>query len=375
MPHRFARAHTSVVLVAIAAAALTVLGAAAHAQATVFTVTTTADETDGPCTPADCSLREAVLAANAAPDADTIVLPAGTYVLTGAGGEDLAATGDLDLRGSVTIEGAGAATTIIDGGGVDRIFDIVESATVTIRNVTLRNGRVPDGDTQGGGALLWNEPDSGKSLDLHLDGVVVTGNFSGSSIDGGGGIRIEQDQPASSVVTITNSIISANTMSDGDGGGLHLCCENLTVTISGSTITGNAAVEDPNVPDLNGEGGGIYHCCTDTTLTLTDTTVSDNDGPTDGGGIFTCCGVAENTLLTLERSTVSGNRALGTGTSQGSGGGIEAEGAVTLADSTLSGNHARRDGGGIDNEDVLVMRNVTIAENEGGAAAASTRTA
>ncbi len=349
----------------IAAAVVTPL-AAPGARADVFTVTTTADTSSGGCTEADCSLREAVVAANAVPAADTIVIPAGTYTLGGTGGEDLATTGDLDLRGSVTITGAGAGVTTIDGGGVDRIFDIVTSATVTISGVTLTHGHVPAGDTQGGGAILWNEPGTGAVLDLRLDGVVVTGNHAGAAGDGGGGIRIAQDKPASSVVTIANSTISDNTMQNGDGGGLHLCCENLTVTITDSTIAGNDAVEDAALPGLNGEGGGIYHCCTDTSLTVADTTISDNDGPTQGGGIYTCCGVASNTLLTVERTTVSGNRALGPGMSQGNGGGIEGEGAVVLVNTTLSGNHARKDGGGIDNEDVLVMRNVTIAGNDGG---------
>jgi CSLREA domain-containing protein len=337
----------------------------APAAATTFTVTTIADGHDGACD-AQCSLRDAVIAANAAPDADTIVIPPGTYVLGGAGNEDLAASGDLDLRASVTITGAGADLTIIDGGGVDRIFDIVESATVVVSGLTLRNGRVPAGDTQGGGALLWNEAGTGKVLDLRLDGVVVTGNDAGSGEDGGGGIRIAQDKPTTSTVTIADSTISGNTMTDGDGGGLHLCCENLNVTISGSTISGNTAVDAPNAPPRNGEGGGIYHCCTDTTLAITDSTISDNTGPTQGGGVYTCCGEAANTLLSLERSTVSGNTSLGTGAFVGNGGGIEGEGKVRLLNTTVSGNRATHDGGGIDNEDVLVMRNVTIVGNQGG---------
>jgi CSLREA domain-containing protein len=350
--------HPCSLLLGIALAiTLTALGA----TAATFVVTTPADGNDGACD-ADCSLREAVVAANDAPGPDTIVVPAGTYGLSGAGGEDLAASGDLDLRDSVTINGAGAGLTIVDGGGVDRIVDIVESATVTISGVTLQNGHVADGDAQGGGAILWNEPTSGKALDLRLDAVTIDHNHAG---DGdGGGILIEQDKPASSVVTISDSTIANNTMTDGDGGGLHLCCENLTVTIRRSTISGNTAVEDPAVPGTNGEGGGIYHCCTDTSLTVTDSTLGDNVGPTQGGGLYTCCGVASNTLATLERTTVSGNTALGPGPTQGFGGGIEGEGAVTLVNSTLSGNRAARDGGGIENEDVLVMRNVTIADNE-----------
>ncbi|MCC6849425.1 MAG: CSLREA domain-containing protein [Deltaproteobacteria bacterium] len=339
--------------------------AASEAGAATFVVTTTADAADGACD-ADCSLREALIAANAAPGLDSIEVPAGTYVLGGAGHEDLAASGDLDIGGSVTIAGAGASLTIVDGGGVDRVFDVVATATVTLRGLTIRNGRVPDGDAQGGGGLLWNERDTGRTLALTLADVAVTGNDGGRGLDGGGGIRIGQEGPPASSVTIRDSTIRDNTLADGDGGGLHLCCDHLTVAIQRTTISGNAAADDPNVAGLHGEGGGVYHCCNDTSLTVSDSTISDNDGPTQGGGLYACCGQALHTLVTLQRTTVRGNRALGAGTFQGTGGGIEGEGAVVLVNSTLSGNQARRDGGGIDNEDVLVMRNVTIAGNTGG---------
>jgi CSLREA domain-containing protein len=330
----------------------------AHAAST-FTVTTTSDGADGACD-AHCSLRDAVIAANATPGADAIVVPAGTYVLGGAGNEDHAASGDLDLRDSASITGAGAGATIIDGGNNDRLIDIVESAIVTISDLTLQNGRVAAGDTQGGGAILWYEPVSEKTLVLLIDGVAIIGNSAG---DGdGGGIHIEQEAPASASVTITNSVISGNTMDDGDGGGLHLCCANLGVTISDTTIEGNTAVE-PMVDGFNGEGGGIHHCCADTTLTIRESTIRNNTGPTGGGGIFTCCYLS-NTQLTVERSTISGNTALGTSPFRGNGGGIEGDGRVTLINTTLSGNRAFRDGGGLDNSDVLVMRNVTFAGNE-----------
>ena len=59
----------------------TCLGAGMPAFGATFTVTRTDDTSDGSCD-ADCSLREAVIAANAAPGADTVLLPAGSYDLT-----------------------------------------------------------------------------------------------------------------------------------------------------------------------------------------------------------------------------------------------------------------------------------------------------
>jgi hypothetical protein len=78
------------------------------------------------------SLRSAIMAANALPGADTILLPNGTLKLTIAGaGEDAAARGDLDIRGDLTIQGRGHTGTVIDGNGLDRVFDVL-SGTVSI---------------------------------------------------------------------------------------------------------------------------------------------------------------------------------------------------------------------------------------------------
>lgn len=56
---------------------------------------------------------------------DTIVVPVGTYTLSIAGaGEDANASGDLDITANLTINGAGGATTIIDGAGLVRVFEV-----------------------------------------------------------------------------------------------------------------------------------------------------------------------------------------------------------------------------------------------------------
>jgi fibronectin-binding autotransporter adhesin len=67
------------------------------------------------------SLRSAIQAANSRSNSDTIQLPSGTIKLTLAGAnEDNAATGDLDLKSTVTIKGKGAGSTIIDADNLDR---------------------------------------------------------------------------------------------------------------------------------------------------------------------------------------------------------------------------------------------------------------
>src|SRR5687768_585044 len=94
-----------------------------------FVVTHPADANDGACD-ADCSLREAVIAANAAPGPDTIVVPPGQYDLTLYGAyDDDALTGDLDIRESVVISGSGAGATEVNAAQVyDRVWDILTGA-------------------------------------------------------------------------------------------------------------------------------------------------------------------------------------------------------------------------------------------------------
>src|SRR5438105_6315481 len=91
----------------------------AHAALT-FTVNSRADAVDaspgdGTCetaTPGECTLRAAVQEANATPGADNINLPSGVFKLTIAGGgEDLGATGDLDVHDGVAIAGIDADST------------------------------------------------------------------------------------------------------------------------------------------------------------------------------------------------------------------------------------------------------------------------
>ncbi|MDH3303714.1 MAG: CSLREA domain-containing protein, partial [Gammaproteobacteria bacterium] len=106
---------SSRLLMMIACAVLLVGLLPVQTQAATFTVTKTADTNDGTCD-ADCSLREAIVAANTSGGSDTVSVPAGTYNLSITGtGENAAATGDLDISDTLTLTGAGAASTIIDG--------------------------------------------------------------------------------------------------------------------------------------------------------------------------------------------------------------------------------------------------------------------
>src|SRR5690606_24618762 len=117
-----------------------------HLAAATFVVQTTVDGADafpgdGICSVmlapqpgmAVCTLRAAIMEANATAAADIIELKDGaTYKLTLAGrGEDNGATGDLDILQPVTIStplvfGLPSGQATIDADGLDRVFDIIQ---------------------------------------------------------------------------------------------------------------------------------------------------------------------------------------------------------------------------------------------------------
>jgi hypothetical protein len=322
--------------------------------------------------PNDCSLRGAIIAANGSLDADTITLPAlppgESYVLTLAGAdEDRAATGDLDIRSDLTIAGAGAAVTIIDGNGLDHVIHVLNPflgrITVTISGVTVQNG--------GGRGIVRQSSVPGDSI-LHLVDCVIRGNAGGVYSSGG--------SDRGTALTMTRCTVTGNTAAIEDGGGIHNSGVAATLEVTDSTVSGN---------DTVGRGGGIFNTGTATivrtvvrdntaafgggiadfgSLTLTDSTVSDNSTRTGGGG-----GVVVRGEMTVTGSTISHNRA-GTSTAFSPHGGgflLDARAStLTVANSTISGNRARGYGGAIaltsDQPDAVNLKNTTITENAAG---------
>src|SRR5258708_3036222 len=136
------------------------LAGAQAAHAADFAVNSTADLPDAKpgdhlciTAAATCTLRAAVQEANADGGANTIFIPRGYYRLrippaieAGAAGQDDAGAGDLDITAPLTIRGAGARQTIIDGGGLDRVFSNASNVASSITNLTITGG-----DSTGGG--------------------------------------------------------------------------------------------------------------------------------------------------------------------------------------------------------------------------------
>lgn len=236
------------------------------ASGLALTVTRLDDPDPDGCTPTDCSLREAVIASNASPGVDTILLSAGGYALTRAGsGEDLSATGDLDLLGGVVINGVGAADTTVDGQQIDRVFHILATASVDISGFTVRGGRTVDSlgaGTDGGG--MFNEGS------LNANRMTIAGNDSAGN---GGGISNQ------GIMSVDNSAVYDNSATAGGGGIFN----GVTLTANNSTIAQNASDQ--------GSGGGLANAGS---ATLRQVTLSSNSAGGGGTG-----GNVRNELLSL----------------------------------------------------------------------------
>jgi predicted outer membrane repeat protein len=326
---------------------LILLGAflATRAFATTFTVDRVDDTASATgcmdAMPNDCSLRGAIIAANGAPGLDMIVLPAGTYPLSVKGvAEDLGATGDLDITDDLMLQGAGSATTIIDGAQLgdmthtsDRIIqvDSMGSGTlnVTITGVTLRNATAetfPTVSSIGAALLNGDARTSGTPVGstVTLSDVVVQGNFSTA---GGGGIGNY------GTLTILGSVIEDNS-TDNVGGAIGQG-DTGSLELHDTTVSGNTAAAD---------GGGIYVGFLGTSsgspaVTIVGCTLNDNMA-SRGGALFRNGGT-----VTIANSTFSHNTASNAGTS---GGAIHAAGgAVTMSNATVALNVGGGQGGGI----------------------------
>src|SRR5258708_2543470 len=172
----------------LAALVVLLMGVQSSASAATFTVNSTVDSVDA--SPGDgncadslgrCTLRAAIMESNASGVPNTINVPAGTYTLTLGpsddefnfdGAED--SFGDLDiLNTDLTINGAGAGVTIIDGGGIDCVFDVNNFSNfgnpvnATFTGLTIRNGNAPtspEGYHQPGGGIQFDGTDNNTGL-------------------------------------------------------------------------------------------------------------------------------------------------------------------------------------------------------------------
>jgi hypothetical protein len=329
------------ILVLVGALNFETMTPVAHAAGSV-----TVDRTDDPnpvqsnCTSAanDCSLRGAVVYANAHPGTEIVLTHGATYTLSIAGPSSPASKGDLNLTENTKIDYDGyicmsnCTATIHAGSGFDdRIFSIDSGATVTMTAFIIRGA-----DFSGIGGGIYN------AGTLTLQGVTVRNN---TVTQNGGGIY-----NISGTLNINDSNIIYNTSSGSYASGGGIYNYHGTVNITNSSIANNSA---------GIAGGGIMS--SQGSLTLTNTDVTTNTASTYYGG-----GIDADGPITINGGSINGNTTTG---SNGFGGGLyySGNGTANITDADISGNSTTNTsavGGGISaNNGTVNLTNTTVTNN------------
>ncbi|MFZ2470561.1 MAG: hypothetical protein WAW52_01335 [Methanothrix sp.] len=177
-------------------------------------------------------------AVNAASARDTVNVAAGIY------------KENVKIYKYLTVKGAGAGKTIVDGNGAGSVFTLGRTCVdnrariITLEDMTIRNGKA----VSGGGIANVGCP-------LTLNDVIISGNkasYAGGAICSTGSVIMD------------GGSITGNTAKIG--GGIYSWG---TVVINDVSITGNTAT---------GYGGGIYSSNSKVTLSGAGTVIKDNKG-------------------------------------------------------------------------------------------------
>ena len=227
-------------------------------------------------------IMEAVSATNTG---GTLHFCPGTY--------DIDATINLAVK-RITLQGASAATTILDGGGTTAILR--SRVAITVYALTFQDGYDSDG-----GAIF-----------TLATATVTDSTFTGNSATYyGGAIR------SYATTTVTGSTFNSNTAGQY-GGAIY----SPTATVTDSTFTNNNSAD---------YGGAIYTYATTTVTGSTFTGNRANDFGSYGGAIRAGSAIVSNSSFTSNSAWFLG-------------GAISVSASATISDSTFAENSAGNSG-------------------------------
>jgi CSLREA domain-containing protein len=317
--------------VACAAALL----AAAPARAADFSVNSTVDHPPDACD-AECTVRDAIAAADKTSGADTVTIPAGTYELTSA-----LPVSDVTISGPVTDQ----PTATLDVAYRDRVLDVAGGA-VTISHLRIVRGQSPD--STGGSALLQrggtvtldHDVVDGHSNNLSGGALLLQGgtlNVSDTEVTGnhayrGGGLFV-----ASGTANVDRTLWLENDGTTGGGGAIYN--DGGTLTVANSTFAANTA---------DSSHGGAVYAASSTTLrnvTFEANSASGNNG--GGSALWSDVGVTTSSVV-FGNSWYQDNCAgvpptdLGGSVDAGTSCGLAASGATVLLGPLASNGGAAR---------------------------------
>ena len=275
----------------------------------------------------------------------------------------------LPIRKSVTVKGADRATTIMNGGGNNIIFEVYDdgvtvdlsgltfqnsgcglsvgyikddktpvACTVTVEDCTFRDNSATSGAAiilKKGSTAMVKHCDFTENSSTTAGGAISVGgtlsleecDFTKNSVTkgvGGGGIEVGNDAK----LTAWNCTFKDNVAEEGSGGAIYTS-QNLAMTLDGCSFTGN---------NCNSQGGALYLGPASvgegvilTNCDFTENKVAGSSGTTSGGAIY-----VHNGNMTARNCTFANNEIDG----GGKGGAIYQDAGMTLVNCVFTGNNA-----------------------------------
>lgn len=310
---------------------------------------------------------------------------------------------ELYVETGITIDGGNAPDLTLSGNEQHRVFRIESNIDVTLRNLTIVDGRAnnsgeidPDLSRGRGGAIITEN-----EARLTIENSTLKGNigdqggavFSGykaslivrSSLfennqsqgntqqNGGTGVltggAISAQGETTGELRVHDSVFRGNTGVNGGAIGVI----HTAVTIDNSTFTDNGTVVTSDSEQTNGHGGAIY---TDGAsgkqngvadggeIRITNSLITNNQAYHEGGGalLFTY----DPDTVTIEGTSFEGNTVKHRDGYGAFGGGLRnGGGAITIRNSAFINNVSENKGGGIylDNYSPGTIENTTVSGN------------
>ncbi len=227
---------------------------------------------------------------NRAQQGDTVTIGPGTF------------KEGLNIGKAMTIVGAGAGNTKIDGNMNNQPVKVAAGVSVTIQSLTIQNGKAD----------------------------------SGGGIDNAG------------TLSLSDVVVSGNKATAGNGGGI-VNRAGAALNLHNVTISGNSATS----------GGGIANDAGGSTVSGDSSTISGNT-VTDIGGAM----INRNGKITLTNSTISGNKIIMNGAPAGAGAGIDSftNATVLATNVTFAGNASSIGTDGVSTDGGFTLKNSVVAD-------------
>jgi hypothetical protein len=302
-------------------------------------------------------------------------------------------SGQLTVNKNLTIDGSNVPGITISGNQASRVLRTGDNTNVTLKNLTIANGRVSGSDDEtGAGAGIRTGMDS--TL------MVIRCQINQNVASYGGGIWTGYRAKA----TILNSKFDGN---DGSvaiaerGGGAIATSSGGTLTVRGSTFINNRGSNGGAINNLlsellvenslfrnndstaggaiagtSGYGGAIYVDGADPdtahdvpnapgrSIIIRNSRIEGNRGAGQGGGIMLWIYGADKAIV--ENSSIIGNSVTWGAGDDALGGGLRhGNGELTLRNTTIANNTALSQGGGlwVGGRSPVTITNSTFANN------------